>query len=201
MHLKTETSVMLPQSVTPSSYVLSMSIWCNNFWNDNLLKKLQVDLPYSLAINQCSRFTLEFKFTFLSMVDVSIYKVKMTSFNLSHQKDRFKIMLCVVEECISLNLISAQLQKETPPRWLTGDGTTNCWKKKRLGKKRLFWPLSADDDGMWWLLLLLQAANGQFNRPTVPFISDLSYDDVTISGNPISNYFFACLVVLASQSI
>ena len=140
MHLKTETSVMLPQSVTPSSYVLSMSIWCNNFWNDKLLKKLQVDLPYSLAINQCSRFTLEFKFTFLSMVDVSIYKVKMTSFNLSHQKDRFKIMLCVVEECISLNLISAQLQKETPPRWLTGDGTTNCWKKKRLGKNAFFGP-------------------------------------------------------------
>ena len=140
MHLKTETSVILPQSVTPSSYVLSMSIWCNNFWNDKLLKKLQVDLPYSLAINQCSRFTLEFKFTFLSMVDVSIYKVKMTSFNLSHQKDRFKIMLCVVEECISLNLISAQLQKETPPRWLTGDGTTNCWKKKDWEKNAFFGP-------------------------------------------------------------
>ena len=188
MHLKTETSVMLPQSVTPSSYVLSMSIWCNNFYNDKLLKKLQVDLPNPLAINQCSRFT-----------HPRIW-IHISSFNLSHQKDRFKIMLIVVEECISLNLISAQLQKETPPRWLTGDGTTNCW-KKRLGKKRLFWPLSADDDGMWWLLLLLQAANGQFNRPTVPFISDLSYDDVTISGNPISNYFFACLVVLASQSV
>ena len=137
-----------------------------------------MDLPNPLAINQCSRFAHPRNWIHIS------------SFNLSHQKDRFKIMLIVVEECISLNLISAQLQKETPPRWLTGDGTTNCW-KKRLGKKRLFWPLSADDDGMWWLLLLLQAANGQFNRPTVPFISDLSYDDVTISGNPISNYFFA----------
>ena len=127
MHLKTETSRMLPQSVTPSSYVLSMSIWCNNFYNDKLLKKLQVDLPNPLAINQCSRFT-----------HPRIW-IHISSFNLSHQKDRFKIMLIVVEECISLNLISAQLQKETPPRWLTGDGTTNCW-KKRLGKNAFFGP-------------------------------------------------------------